>query len=187
MISQQDIIDMCNYEKLYCLEDMHRMEVSFLEMPGKSFWQFRMFDILQYNIRDLLKFGQQPIIINDTTRKIELPTCVYYWTEQNETMTQIVELEKVGTELEVINARISSFITYGELADLYVAILDNDNCAIKSSKSMISEDNTAWQTLLNAGYKMSVSPDMNEIVSVEEMVSFYGKEKKCYQYVVYPR
>jgi hypothetical protein len=102
-------------------------------------------------------------------------------------MTQIVELEKVGTELEVINARISSFITYGELADLYVAILDNDNCAIKSSKSMISEDNTAWQTLLNAGYKMSVSPDMNEIVSVEEMVSFYGKEKKCYQYVVYPR
>lgn len=68
-------------------------ETWLMEMPS-GFGQTELYDMMLYNITDLIKHGNQLIDLQNNLKKFELETGVYYWYEVNGEFALGAELSK---------------------------------------------------------------------------------------------
>jgi hypothetical protein len=168
------------------------------EMPERI-GTTELIDMLEYNIKDLIRNGQHPEQIG-TLWKIELSSVVYYW--QTDTSGNIIIAVEFGKKPNTLvvhaigkrgNAGKPPFAS-----DLYLAVLADrrgaNNAIRLSSDDTLSERGfEIWRRLLLAGHSISVydksSPGQTHqrINSVEELASFFkddDRNYRRYQYIL---
>jgi hypothetical protein len=180
---KQFVIDLCNSEKLNCVEENFRMESTFKEcgMLSQTFWEFRIFDILQYNIRCLLQNKLIPIEVNNS-KKIEIGNTIYYWNEENDILSAAIVLYKSVDSLEIIQLTENRSID-SKLELLYNDILKNNNLPIISSGCMSDNDFLIWKKLLLihniflVDMNKSIN-DVNKLYTHKDLEKYFSKENK---------
>ena len=168
------------------------------EMPERI-GTTELIDMLEYNIKDLIKSGQKPVQVGPLY-KIELDSVVYYWqTDSSGNIIIAVEFGKKPNTLVVHavgkrgNAGKPPFAS-----DLYLAVLadrrgTNNSIRLSSDDTLSDRGFDIWKRLLQSGHSISVydrsSPGQTHrsINSVEELLSFFKDDDRNfrrYQYIL---
>jgi hypothetical protein len=168
------------------------------EMPERI-GATELIDMLEYNIKDLIKNGVKPEQVGPL-QKIELSTVVYYWqTDRDGNIIIAVEFGKKPNTLVVhaVGKRGQS----GNppfASDLYIAVL-NDRKGANNAISLSSDDTMSdkgfdiWKRLLQSGHSISMydksAPGQTHvrINSVDELASFFkddDRDFRRYQYIL---
>lgn len=166
-----------------------------IEMP-QNIGSFSMFDMLDYNIRDRIKYGSKIIDLENGLRKIVGQQIVYYWYERNNTIVLGAELS-IKPQGLVVTGVAKNPTHHGSpyASDLYAAILNDSNRAIRvvSDIDVSEEAFKVWARLLQMGHKISVYDNrepgktFRTIDSVDELRYFYkadDTEYRRYQFVL---
>ncbi len=168
-----------------------------MEMPV-GFGHTELYDMLTYNIKDLMQHGKKPISLPNNLKKIELETSVFYWYEINNVIALGVELTKRPQALVVRilgkNPELRNKEPYA--SDLYIAILNDNHKALRivSDISLSDEGYSLWKRLYMDGHIISVydrdslGRSLITLNSLEEFEEFYdksdSKDHERYQYVL---
>ena len=129
------------------------------EMP-EGLGKFEMFDMLQYNIKDMIKNTQTILDLGNNLKKIDLQQSVYYWYEQSGEILLGAELFKApqGWIVQLVgkNPKIRGRSPFA--SDLYNAILQDTKSSIRilSDKQLSDEGFEIWKRLFQQGHKISV-------------------------------
>jgi hypothetical protein len=172
------------------------IETWLTEMPVGS-TPLGTFDIIKYNIEDLIKEGAVVTNSNTGAKKIDLTQTVYYWFENNNQIQIAVELEKrpQGLIIRSVGKNPKFSGQKPDAVDLYTAVLDDSDRAIKliSDEVLTDAGKRIWDKLLASGHTITVydstSPGSTfaTIKTPAELDQYYDKSRhefKKYQYVL---
>jgi hypothetical protein len=168
------------------------------EMP-EGLGNFDTYDMLEYNIKELLKNDIVPKEFSNGVKKIELNYIMYYWIEDKDgTIILGVNLEKKPQALVVgltgKNPRYKKRQPYA--SELYKFILDDNktqSLRLMSDQSLSDEGKSIWDRLFKMGLDVSVydkeNPGKSFITfkSSDEMNQYFRHDDtdfKRYQYVL---
>jgi len=154
------------------------------------------FDMLEYNIHDLIHNGFVPATVNEL-KKIELNTMIYYWYEQDSKIILGAEFEKKpqGLLVRILGKNPKWKQRKPFASDLYMAVLQDQKRSIRifSDKQLSDEGFKFWQRLLQRGFKISVydsalpGQSLKTFDSPEEMNQYFKIDDtnfERYQYVL---
>jgi hypothetical protein len=173
-------------------------ETWLIEMPT-GLGSFETYDMLEYNIKDLIDNGVVPTDLGNGIKKIDLSqTMVYWYEDKNGTILLGVELDKKSQGLIVRltgkNPKYRGKSPYA--SELYQFILrDNKTKSIRllSDESLSDEGKQIWDRLFSMGLNVSVydreSPgkSFKTFKTKEEMDNYFELDNtdfKRYQYVL---
>jgi hypothetical protein len=166
------------------------------EMP-EGLGKFEMFDMLKYNINDMIKHNQTIIDLGNNLKKIELQQSVYYWYGQSNEVLLGAELSKASqgwiVQLVGKNPKIRGRAPFA--SDLYNAILQDTKSSIRilSDKQLSDEGFEIWKRLFQQGHKISVYDNeapgktFKTFDTIEELNQYIQNDNsdfKRYQYVL---
>lgn len=167
------------------------------EMPT-GLGSFETYDQLNYTIKDRIKNGSKPIVVNDAdTKKIVGSHVAYYWVEGGDEILLGVELQ-IRPQGLVVSLTGKHPAWRGKppfASDLYNLILKDNNKSLRliSDNSLSDEGYAIWQRLLKKGHKISVYDKENPgrsfvtLDSLEDMAKYFAHDDtdfKRYQYVL---
>lgn len=168
------------------------------EMPERI-GTTELIDMLEYNIKDLIKNGHKPESIG-SLQKIELASVVYYYqTDRDGNISIAVAFDKKPNTL-VVNS-IGKRGNAGKppfASDLYIAVLNdrkgsNNSISLTSDETLSDRGFAIWKRLLQAGHSISLydknAPGQTHtrINSVKELTSFFkndNRDYRRYQYIL---
>lgn len=160
---------------------------------------FETFEMLEYNIYDLIGSGKIPVNVVGDLKKIEGQNMVSYWYEKDGIILLGCELEKKSQALIVcLIGKNPKFIKQPPYAsDLYVAIQQDQKHSIRlmSDAGLSNEGYKIWKRLFTLGNKISIYDKENPgqtfqtFNTVEEMDSYFQNDNtdfRRYQYILSP-
>ena len=167
------------------------------EMPS-GIGSFEIFDAFIYTLKDLISTNIPITKLDNNLNKIELPSSVYYWYEQNNEIILGSELHKKPQGLVVsVTAKNPKYRGKPPFAsNLYKTILkDNSNLNIRilSDTQLSDEGYSIWKSLFKDGVKISVYDRENPGKSfktfdnIEDMEQYFEDDNtdfKRYQYIM---
>lgn len=168
------------------------------EMP-EQIDQTEMYDMIKYNISDLINSGSKVDKLSDNFNKIEGNDSVYYWYENKTNKILLgAEFQKKPQSLTV---NIIGKYNKGKppyASDLYNAVLIDRNShgvnsiRIKSDVQLSDEGFNIWKKLMNSGHKISVynssKPGTSFITvnTINDMKKYFKNDTnfRKYQYII---
>ncbi len=167
------------------------------EMPS-GIGSFEIFDAFIYTLKDLISTNIPVIKLDNNLNKIDLPSSVYYWYEQNNEIILGSELHKKPQGLVIsVTAKNPKYRGKPPFAsNLYKTILkDNSNLNIRilSDTQLSDEGYSIWKSLFKDGVKISVYDRENPGKSfktfdnIEDMEKYFEDDNtdfKRYQYIM---
>ena len=168
-------------------------ETWLIEMPT-GLGSFETYDMLEYNIKDLINNGVVPTDLGNGIKKIDLSqTMVYWYEDKNGTILLGVELDKKSQGLIVRltgkNPKYRGKSPYA--SELYQFILRDNKT--KSIRLLSDEGKQIWDRLFSMGLNVSVydressGKSFKTFKTKEEMDSYFELDNtdfKRYQYVL---
>lgn len=168
------------------------------EMP-EGLGNFDTFDMVEYNIKDLLKHDIKVNNLKNNLKKVDLSQTLYYWYQtSNGEIILGVELDKKpqGLIVRLVGKNPKYVGKQPFTSDLYQFILnDNKTKSLRlfSDNSLSDEGKQIWDRLFNLGLDVSVYDSLNPgktfntFNSKTEMDQYFKKDDrdfKRYQYVL---
>jgi hypothetical protein len=157
---------------------------------------FDLFDMIEHNIKDRIKYGSNVIELANGLKKIDGTQVKYYWYEKNGDIILGAELS-VKPQALVVNALAKNKKYKGTpyATDLYDAILKDSGRSIRlvSDNEMSNKGLNVWIRLLNMGHNISLYDRDNPgqtfktIETEEELRSYFkdgDRDYKRYQYIL---
>lgn len=167
------------------------------EMPS-GIGSFEIFDAFIYTLKELISTNVPITKLDNNLNKIELPSSLYYWYEQNNEIILGSELHKKPQGLVIsVTAKNPKYRGKQPFAsNLYKSILkDNSNLNIRilSDTQLSDEGYAIWKSLFKDGVKISIYDRENPGKSfkifnnIEDMEKYFEDDNtdfKRYQYIM---
>lgn len=166
------------------------------EMP-QGLGPIETFDAIEYNIKDLLKVGLKPKLVQNNLFKIELTDTVYYFYLNDKEVVLGIELSKrpQGLVVNMLGKNPKYFKKPPYASELYDAILNDHKRSLRLlSDNDLSDDGVAlWKKMISLGHKVSVYDKNNPGKSFktfdkpEELDQYFkydDSDFKRYQYIL---
>jgi hypothetical protein len=134
------------------------------EMP-RGVGSFELYDMIEYNIKDLKKHNHPITSLPNNLFKVDLRQTAYYWYERGGVILLAAEFEKLPQGW-IVRATGKNPAVRGKApwaSDLYDAVLKDSDTAIRilSDNDLSDEGYGIWKRLFQLGHKISVY-DANE-------------------------
>lgn len=168
---------------------------SFLSEMPENIGNFELFDTLEYNLLDRIKYDD-PISLANDLFKLEQDV-IYYWYEINKEIALILELGR-GNHALVVHGIGKNPAFSGRkpfASDIYNAVLEDSafSIVIKSDTQLSEEGFKVWVRLLQQGHKISLYNKNNPgqsfktIDSIEDLQKYFRADDTAfrdYQFVL---